>query len=909
LDSVLKGKKIGWWVLASAVLLLFLSANTIISLLTDLFWFEEIGLSSVFIKTFWAKILCFLVPAVAAGLIVFMNLALAQKLAKSPYVNASPSVMQLVQAFAVNPLLKFLVPAASLFLALSFGGWGSGLWETYLKFHSGTPFGSADPLFGKDIGYYVFTLPLLRSIYFGLAALIGLSLAGSLFIYIVRQQCSIDGRRVVVSPGAKVHLMALLGVLVGSGYFYYQFKMYGMVTSGGHIVNGAGFADIKCYIPVLKFMRFVSLAAAAFIFANVRMRTLRFAIAGVLFIIVGDILAKGASQAMQKFVVAPNEVGKETPYIHWSISNTQAAYNLDKIEARHFSPSDMLTRELVKKNDLTVKNIRLWEQAPLLTTYSQLQEIRTYYRFLDVDNDRYQIGGETRQVMLSPRELVPSNLPSRIWINEKLCYTHGYGLCLGPVNSVTKEGLPDFFIKNIPPESNTPIKITRPEIYYGETPAGYAIVNTSAKEFDYPSGNENVYSTYKGSGGVPMGGLLKKLLFVLRFKELKILLSSDISSDSRIVYNRQIMERVNKAIPFITYDSDPYMVITQDGRLFWMVDGYTATDAYPYSAGISDIGNYVRNSTKITIDAYNGTLSYYIADPTDPIITTYARIFPGVFKPLSAMPADLRSHIRYPQTLFAIQAKVYSLYHMTDPQVFYNKEDMWKIPGSTSEGASESMMPYYTIMKLAEVGKTEEFILMAPFTPAKKENMIAWFAARCDEPNYGKLLVFEFPKQTLVYGPQQIESRINQDPDISKALTLWNQGGSRVIWGSLLVIPVEQSLVYVQPLYIAAQNGGVPELKRVIVAYGNSIVMEETLEKSLNSIFDKTNEGAQKNSEETTIKATDMPKRDIKSLIGEANRQFEDAQQEMKKGNWSGYGAAMKRVEQAIKDLQVKVKE
>ncbi|MGB7567840.1 MAG: UPF0182 family protein, partial [Chitinivibrionales bacterium] len=593
-----------------------------------------------------------------------------------------------------------------------------------------------------------------------------------------------------------------------------------------------------------------------------------------------------------------------TPYIKWSIANTRAAYNLDRIEARHFTPSDNLTKDLLKRNDLTVKNIRLWDQAPLLTTFSQLQEIRTYYEFLDVDNDRYPINGETRQVMFSPRELVPANLPGHGWINEHLSYTHGFGLCMGPVNSITPEGLPDLFIKNIPPESNIGITVTRPEIYYGESPAGYVIVKTASKEFDYPSGNDNVYTSYQGSGGVPIGGFLKKLLFVARFKELKILLSTDISSRSKILYNRQIMARVNTAIPFLNYDSDPYMVITQAGKLMWIIDGYTTTDAYPYSAQVSELGNYIRNSVKVVVDAYNGGISLYIADPADPIISTYARVFPGVFKPLSEMPADLRSHIRYPQTMFTIQAKVYALYHMTDPQVFYNKEDMWKIPESFSEGATGSMVPYYTIMKLAEVGKAEEFILMVPFTPAKKENMIAWLAARCDEPNYGKLLVFDFPKQNLVYGPQQIESRINQDPDISKALTLWNQGGSRVIWGSLLVIPIEQSLIYVQPLYIAAQSGGVPELKRVIVAYGNSIVMEENLEKSLNSIFGRSFEPLK----EANVQDNAAAQTDIKGLIAEAGRQFDNAQQELRRGNWAGYGSAMQKVEQIIKDLGAKAK-
>jgi hypothetical protein len=415
-----------------------------------------------------------------------------------------------------------------------------------------------------------------------------------------------------------------------------------------------------------------------------------------------------------------------------------------------------------------------------------------------------------------------------------------------------------------------------------------------------------VYTTYQGKGGVTMGGLLKKLLFVARFGELKILLSTDISSQSRILYFRKINERVKKAMPFLAYDADPYMVVTEDGRLVWFIDAYTTSSRYPYSAYVQGMGNYIRNSVKVTIDAYNGTVTYYVADPTDPIIRGYSTIFPGVFRPMAEMPADLRRHIRYPQSLFAIQAKVYSLYHMTDPQVFYNKEDLWKIPESFSEGQTDQMQPYYTIMKLAEVGKQEEFILMVPFSPAKKENMIAWLAARCDEPNYGKLLVFDFPKQMLVYGPQQIESRINQDPDISKQITLWNQGGSRVIWGSLLVIPVEQSLLYVQPLYIAAENGGVPELKRVIVSYANNIAMEETLQRSLDVIFGiakQNQEPLAAASAQGTVAVTLDKQGEIKRLISEANHQFEKAQDELAKKNWAGYGAAMTEVQRLLKEL------
>ncbi len=901
-------RHLGWWIAAIAVLLIVVFAKNIATFVTDYFWYQELGYARVFVTMLTAQAGVTVLAGLVALVVIYGNLLLAQKLSR-PLTHSSRSpLLAYVEAYGVMPFVKFVLPAAAIVAAFLIASVANGYCDLYLKYKGAVAFGTADPLLGKDVGFYVFLLPFYRLVYNGALAICVLSLVGSFVVYFLRQNITFTGRWISAAGAAKAHILALTGLAVASLFFYFQFRMYDMVTGSGHIVNGAGFADIHYYLPFLRIMRYICLAAALLVWVNVWTKTLRFAVAGILLVFLLNLVGRGASGLVQKFVVAPNEVSKETPYINWSIKSTRAAYNLDVIEQKHFSPTDNLTPELLQKNDLTVKNIRLWDNAPLLTTFSQLQEIRTYYKFLDVDNDRYMINGKYRQVMLSSRELVPASLPSRIWINEHLSYTHGYGLCMGPVNNVTAEGLPEFFVENIPPVSNADIRVTRPEIYYGESDAGYAIVNTRSKEFDYPSGDQNVYTEYKGTGGVSMGGLLKKLLFVGRFGEIKIILSTDISPQSRILYYRKIGERVNKAMPFLSYDSDPYMVIAKDGRLMWFIDAYTTSGAYPYSAYVRTLGNYIRNSVKVTIDAYNGTVSYYVADPKDPIIRAYANIFPGVFKPMSDMPADLRSHIRYPQSLFGIQANVYALYHMTDPQVFYNKEDLWRIPESFSEGETGQMTPYYTIMKLAEVGTQEEFILMVPFSPAKKQNMIAWLAARCDEPNYGKLLVFDFPKQQLVYGPSQIESRINQDPEISKQITLWNQGGSRVIWGSLLVIPVEQSLLYVQPLYLAAESGGVPELKRVLVSYGKNIAMEETLEKSLGAIFGGTVQSQQAETVNQAAAAQVPESASVKNLISDANRQFEKAQEELTKKNWAGYGAAMNEVQRILKEMGTKAK-
>jgi uncharacterized membrane protein (UPF0182 family) len=907
-----KIKNLGLWIVLAVVVIIGIFAQNIATLLTDFAWFKELRMSNVFITMFSAQVGIAVFSGVFAFVVIFANLLLAQKLAKPMVRSTRSPVMDYVEAYGIMPFVKYVLPLGAIVVAFFIATFAGQFWDTFLVYRGSVPFGSADPLLGRDISFYVFRLPFYRFVYNGAVAVLVLSIAGSCIVYFLRQNITFTGRWISAAQAAKSHILILTGLLIASLYVFFQFRMFDMVNGAGHIVNGAGYADIHFYLPFLKAMRFVCLAAAVLVWVNIWTKTFKFVITGILLVILMNIIGRTASGVVQRFIVAPNEVSKETPYINWSIQSTRAAFNLDKIEEKHFLPTENLTKDMVQRNDLTIKNIRLWDSAPLLTTFGQLQEIRTYYKFLDVDNDRYLINGKYRQVMFSPRELVPASLPSRIWINEHLSYTHGYGLCMGPVNNVTGEGLPEFFIENIPPKSNAGIPVTRPEIYYGEADAEYCIVNTRSKEFDYPSGDQNVYTEYKGNGGVTMGNILKKLLFVVRFGELKILLSTDISSKSRILYFRKINERVRKAMPFLAYDSDPYMVVANDGRLVWFIDAYTTSSRYPYSAAVRDMGNYIRNSVKVTIDAYNGSVSYYVADPSDPIIRAYGRIFPGVFKPLSAMPADLRAHIRYPQSLFAIQAKVYSLYHMTDPQVFYNKEDMWKIPESYSEGSMEQMVPYYTIMKLAEVGRQEEFILMVPFSPAKKENMIAWLAARCDEPNYGKLLVFDFPKQMLVYGPQQIESRINQDADISKQITLWNQGGSRVIWGSLLVIPVEQSLLYVQPLYLAAQSGGVPELKRVIVSYSNKIAMEETLQRSLDVIFGVARPGQEPSAAASQQGAvppvTGGRQGEIMRLISDANHQFEKAQEELSKKNWAGYGAAMNEVQRILKELGTNAK-
>jgi uncharacterized membrane protein (UPF0182 family) len=892
-------------IIIGALIGLWMILTPLINIFIDYHWFKELNLLAIFKTSLITKIAIGIIAGIVAFIAIYTNIIVANQISKRSESFKGFSDNTFVQFYNAFPFARFLLLAAALVVSFLLGSGATILWEQYLKFSHAALFGVTDPLFGKDISFYVFRLPFLSSLYSLFVVVLLISIAGAVVSYFLQRNIGFDGRSVQVSSGPKNHVLLLVGLLFLSLYFYFQLKMYGMVSTPGGIANGAGYSQVKIEIPFLNILKYVSIVAALMTWATVVLKNNYKPLLGaVILLIAGVIVSKGATSAVQKFVVGPNELTKEAPYIQYTIANTRLAFGLDKIESKAFVPTTDLNAEALVRNEPTLDNIRLWDHAPLLTTFSQLQEIRTYYEFLDVDNDRYFIDGKYRQVMLSPRELVPASLPSRSWINEHLTYTHGYGVCMGPVNSITPEGLPDFFIKNIPPVSTIEQTVSRPEIYYGESDAGYAIVKTGAKEFDYPSGTENIYSNYSGTGGIEINSFIKKALFALHFKELKILLRGDIGKESRILFNREILTRISKAAPFLKYDSDPYIVVSKEGRLLWMLDGYTVTSAYPYAAQINGIGNYMRNSVKAVIDAYNGSITFYLWDDSDPIIKVYDKMFPGVFKPMSQMPEDVRNHVRYPQTMFTVQAKVYSTYHMTDPQVFYNKEDVWRIPASISN-ANESMSPYYTVMKLAGVGDKEEFILMVPFCPSKKENMIAWLAARCDGSNYGKLLVFDFPKQKLVYGPTQIESRINQDAEISKQLTLWNQGGSRVIRGSLLVIPVEQSLLYVQPLYIASQSGGVPELKRVIVAYENTIAMEETLKKSLARIFgtDFTQSAKQGGAVAMAVSSVSTGQGDVPRLIQEADRQFRVGQEELRKGNWSGYGEAMKRVGKTLEEL------
>jgi uncharacterized membrane protein (UPF0182 family) len=820
-------------VLAVAALLAFVLPNAV-ELATDWWWFGEVGHRQVFSATLTLQAglgLATLVVALA-WLVAHVKIA-ARTLPVESQVVATPEglTMALPARREVETLGTVLAAGAAVVAAL----YAASTWQEVIGWREGESFGVADPVLGYDVAFYVFTLPVLEQIRSLMMTLVGLAAAGAGALYLLGGQVAITPFGVRLGERARRHLgllVALVLVLLAAGAWLDRPRI--LLTPTG-IIRGAGYTDVHARLPFALAEMFAALAgaglAAAYAFTGRQTAAIAAAVLYGVVALGGQIYAT----AIQRFVVSPNEQVREAPYIQYNIEATRRAFALDRIVQRPLTGDAELTRADIDRNRATLDNVRLWDHQPLLETFGQIQEIRTYYDFTAVDNDRYEIDGQLRQVMLSARELNPAALPNRTWVNERLTFTHGHGLTLGPVNQVTAEGLPVLFIRDLPPVSTVNIPVTEPSLYFGELSNEYAIVGTKAREFHYPKGDDNVFTTYAGSGGIALDSLWKKLAFATRFRDYQLLLSDDITAESRLIFDRQIARRAQKIAPFLTYDDDPYLVV-DGGRLYWMLDAYTTTDRYPYASEAAARVSYIRNSAKVVIDAYHGTTTFYLSEPDDPIVKAYASAFPGLFTPLDQMPAGLRRHVRYPEGIFGLQAAVYSTYHMTSPAVFYNKEDQWEVPTIDSSGQAVRMSPYYTIMKLPGEQRAE-FIQMLPFTPRRRDNLASWLVARSDGDQYGQLMAFEFPKQKLIFGPRQVVARINQDQVIAPQITLWNQQGSEVIQGTLMVIPIEESLLYVRPMYLRAQAGRIPELTRVIVAYQNAIVMDRTLDAALARLF------------------------------------------------------------------------
>jgi uncharacterized protein len=900
--------------LAALLLILLIFVSLVsggVTLLVDWLWFNHTGFREIYITILKTQAELGGYCGIGFLLLTGLNLWIARTVAHRSGYHAIVRTAEFPALERFPSLLRAMVWLSILLVGWMVSQWSATHWGSYLLATHAIRMAQTDPIFGISLSFYLFRLPFLFFIYhLGLAILV-MCVLTTAALYLIEGGMWISPRGLAMGRNVRAHLMVIGGLFFLLLAWRARLGMYDLVYSPGGLVYGAGYSDIHVAWPVLWILLGLCVITALAFFAGAPTGQVRLALYSFGTVIAVGIVGGSIFPALvQRYVVAPSELQKEEPYIARGIEFTRQAYGLDRFDERNFPAIQDLTAASIEQNATTMRNLRLWDHQPQLTTFQQLQEIRTYYDFARVYNDRYTIHSELRQVSLSARELSARSLPDPNWVNRHLIYTHGYGLCLGPVNESTPDGLPVLFIKDIPPVSSISLKVTRPEIYYGERSNNYCFIKTGAREFDYPSGDQNVYTVYQGSGGIPVSGFWRRLLFALRFSDVNTLLSRYIQPASRIMIYRRILARVERLAPFLSYDSHPYLVIADDGSLQWIVDAYTTSSQYPYSEPTPGVGNYIRNSVKITISAYDGRVTFYISDPSDPLIRAYQRIFPGVFHPFSEMPPDLRAHIRYPQDFFAIQAAKYAVYHMTDPGVFYSKEDLWRVATRTVNGTSTPMDPYYAVMKLPEVGETEEFILMVPFTPARKNNMIAWMAARCDGADYGKVLVFTFPKEKLIYGPEQIQSRVNQNPSISQQLTLWDQGGSRVIRGTLLVIPVQNAVLYVEPLYLAAEGGvSLPQLKRVIVAYSDHVVMERSLEDALNVIFGGGAGGPAETAGPAPT-ASSAPARtvpaSVESLIQQANQHYERAQQDLRQGDWSGYGQEIQGLGQILKQMPVK---
>jgi hypothetical protein len=892
---------------------------------TDWLWFQELGYEQVFLRGLNAQFVVFVAAFTIAFLFLYLNFRVARRTLRRPQIVFGSGRDGRPLTLERSQITGWARPAAGI-LALMFGISNAANWLEWLTFFNAAPFGERDPLFGRDIAFYVFRLPIWESIREQSLVAAFLALIGSGMLYVLSGSFVLEARGGTVAwprfrlvPGARRHMSLLAALIFGLMAWGAWLAMAHTLLTPANVIFGASYVDVHANLPFLRIsMVVLTLGAVLAVWYGFGGRGWAIPLALGVYLVVS--VAGGIyAGVIQSFFVAPNEAAQEQPFIQHNIEATRRAYALDRVEERSLSGDAVLTPQQIAANAATVENVRLWDHDQLLQTFSQIQEIRTYYDFVAVDNDRYTVNGQKRQVMLSVRELNTELLPNRSFVNERLSFTHGYGLTLGPVNEVTTEGLPVLFVQDLPPQvSGMDLPISEPSIYFGELTSNYVLVRTDTPEFHYPRGDDNVTTSYEGSAGVPVGGPLRRLLFSLRFGTKDILVTSQIGAESRIIFRRRISDRVSTLAPFLTLDNDPYAVV-HDGRVFWIQDAYTTTSNYPYStpAPAPASLNYIRNSVKIVVDAYHGTTTLYLAEPTDPIAQTIANIFPGFLRPMSDMPEDLRAHVRYPEDIFRIQASLYTTYHMMNPTVFYNKEDQWQVPVLDSDRTGTPMQPYYTIMKLPGE-QAPEFVQMLPFTPRSKDNLAAWMVARSDGARYGHLLVFQFPKQKIIYGPRQIAGRISQDQIIAPQITLWNQQGSEVRWGTLLVIPIEESLLYVRPLYLRSPEGRIPELKRVVVAYQSQIVMAETLKLALVQIFGPAVEAAlpadrkpapgaplfQPIEELPPLPELDVEYDEFASLASEAQTHYDRAQRALREGDFTLFGDEWKKVGEALEKMR-----
>lgn len=950
-----KKKRTGLRVIIAIVIILGLFLS-LIGFITDFMWFRELGYVSVFFTKLFTQIKIGVPTFVVVTFLAYIYLKF---LKRGYFIKVSSD--EPVNHGRLN-LISWGLAAA--YGAITTFFTVTKLWFDFLQFVNSTSFGKKDPLYDMDISFYAFKLDFIEEvnqivlvllIAFAVLTVIYYSIlltvrtpkifeekaqavdeeeeqsqaqggagngfdnlngmfgkfteaftgkAGGGFKRPSRPRKSFDNQNLKMLVSIAEKQLIIVGVLfflmVGVNFFL---KQYDLLFGSTGAVHGAGFTDVNITLWMYRIIMVLAVFAAVGFAVGISRRHIKPAVVAPIIMIIIGVAGTGAALVVQNLVVTPDEINKESRYLERNIEYTQTAYGLNDVNKKEFAASNDLTGEDISNNDETISNIRINDYEPAKTFYNQTQSIKQYYSFNDVNVDRYNINGEYTQTFLSARE-IDENSINDTWLNKHLKYTHGYGITLSRVDKITASGQPDMLIGGIPPVSDVDeIKITRPEIYYGELTNNYVLTNTSEEEFDYPDGNENKYTTYEGDAGIKLNPL-NRFMFAVKERSLKLLVSGNVKSSSKILINRNIKERVKQIMPYLEYDKSPYMV-TVDGKLYWIIDAYTYTNRYPYSEPFSDTSdtNYIRNSVKVVIDAYNGTTDYYIVDDTDPIAQNFKKIYPDLFKDIKDMPEGIKAHIRYPSTLLNIQAQVYQRYHMNDVKVFYQNEDLWQISSEIYGTEEQTMSPNYYIMKLPGEDSAE-FVNSIPFTPKDKKNLMGLFVARNDGGNYGELILYQMPKSQTVYGPMQIEAQIDQNTEISKEFSLWNSSGSKYSRGNMFVVPIEDSLLYIEPVYLEATNSSIPEVKRVIVVYGDNIAYEATLAEALNSMFGEGSAYEREDSGNTdTTSGGNGDELSQTEIIKRAQDAFDNAQNAQKNGDWAKYGEYLNELDKYLNML------
>lgn len=916
-----------WIILGAIVLLVFISISSVVRFYTDLLWFDELGFTAIYWKILWTRVGIGVIGGLLAGVIVLVNLEIARRGApRFRFVaGANDIAEQYRSAFRPYARLANIVLAAivAFFTGLS----TSAVWDRYLLWRNAKPFGVRAPQpFGHDVAYYVFTIPFQRAVLSWLFGIIVASLLLAAVAHLLNGSIQPEPNRVNVASLVKVHVSALLAALALLKAWAYRLDVYELVFSERGVTTGASYTDVHAQKRAFEFLMIVAVVVAVIFIVNIfRFRGWLLPGAALgLWAFSSLLLGAIVPAAIQRFQVVPNESERERPFIEQNIAQTRLGYGLAEVNAERFPAREVLTEAVVAENEGTIDNVRVWDPPQLHPTYQRLEAIRAYYDFDDVDIDRYTIDGKLTQIMLAGREVDASRLPgAESWVNQKLTYTHGYGIVANPANAVNEEGLPRLIVRGLPPDGPPELMARQPAIYYGERPqpGSYAVARTEQREVDYATEEESVTTTYAGEGGVRLSNFMRRLAFAARFGDTDLVLSSFVRPDSRLIMRRNIRERAEAAAPFLSFDRDPYLVVAE-GRYYWILDAYTSTDRFPYSERLDAAGtvgpnlpgslNYLRNSVKVVTDAYDGKMDFYLMDETDAIASTYQAAFPTLFTSADDMPDEVRAHVRYPEDLFKVQALLYRAYHITDPERLYKREDVWDIPKDprSPESAPTSLDPYYVVMKLPGE-EAEEFLLMAPFTPRDKPNLNGWMAARMDGESYGELHAFSFPRGRTINGPENVYARIEQDGTISNQFTLWEGGGSTVRRGSLIVIPIGESLMYVEPIYLEAAEAtrALPELRRVIVVVGDRIGFERTFQESLEAVL--RGEGPSLEGDtggaptpDEPAETPDDPTGSRSELIAEALEHFERADDALRDGDLATYQREVQAGRRAVEQAQ-----